>query len=202
MKRFLVLMSALALAGCAGQGPGLFNNAAPPPAGNNAANNAANPDAADPNAATPPAAGNTDTAQNNNNTNTVTVTDNTTEVATLPPAPPPPPNATTPEQFDTTTEEDRNVAVAPTPDTSGDGRLGTTVASIGDAAEPGFWIKTPLVSAQGSGRLFYPASGRTIQVQLIPSGGDSGSGSQVSLAALRLLNAPLDGLPELVVYQN
>ena len=59
-----------------------------------------------------------------------------------------------------------------------------------------------MVSERRAGRLFYAASGRSVQVQLIPSGGASGSGSSVSLAAMRLLDAPLEGLPELVVYAN
>lgn len=214
MKRTILLVSALALSACA-QGPGLFNgNAAPDPAATPNAN-ATDPNATDPNA--DPNAANTDTAQNNSDTNTNTNTNTTTVATNTPtvtttvtppvvetPAPPPPETARTVEEFDTTTPEQRDVAVVetPAPETAGDGRLGTTVASIGAADEPGFWIKTPLVNAQASGRLFYPASGRTVQVQLIPSGGASGSGSQVSLAALRLLDAPLDGLPELVVYQN
>ncbi len=122
-------------------------------------------------------------------------------VSTTPP--PPPQNARTVEEFDTTTPEERAAAAAPPPapaPTSGEGRLGTTVASLGAADEPGFWIKTPLVKERQPGRLFYAASGRNVQVQLIPSGGSGGS--QVSLAAMRLLDAPLDGLPEIVVYTN
>ncbi len=188
MKRITLLMTALALAGCAGDGPGLFGG------GTNAPDTAAETSTDTP-----------DTAEEG--TETPEDSPETTEPPAADPPPPveapaPPETARTPEQFDTTTPEQREEAVAPPPDTAGDGRLGTTVASIGAADEPGFWIKTPLVTSQASGRLFYPASGRTVQVQLIPSGGASGSGSQVSLAALRLLDAPLDGLPELVVYRN
>jgi len=117
----------------------------------------------------------------------------------------PPENARTIEEFDTTTPEARDAAVAPAPAPQADatgGRLGTTVASIGDPAEPGFWIRTPLVTARAPGRVYYAATGRTVQVQLIPSGGPAGGGSQVSLATMRLLDAPLDSLPELVVYAN
>ncbi len=126
------------------------------------------------------------------------------EAEVLSTAPPPPETARTVEEFDTTTPEERAAAAAPdpAPAAGGDGRLGTTVASLGAAEEPGFWIKTPLVSQPTPGRLFYAASGRNVQVQLLPSGGASGSGSQVSLAAMRLLDAPLDGLPELVVFTN
>jgi len=113
----------------------------------------------------------------------------------------PPADATTAEDFDTTTSADRETALLTPPDGS-DGRIGTTIASLGDPAESGFWIKTPLVSEQTSGRVVYEVSGRSVQVQLIPSGGAVGSGSQVSLATMRLLDAPLTELPELVVYKN
>ncbi|NBD29495.1 MAG: D-galactarate dehydratase, partial [Alphaproteobacteria bacterium] len=46
----------------------------------------------------------------------------------------------------------------------------------------------------------YPAAGTSIAVELRPSGGAPGAGSQVSLAAMRLLEAPLTGLPELVLF--
>jgi len=194
MKRITLLLTLLSLAGCAGEGPGLFG-------GNNAPDTPTNKTSETPDTDGTGTTGNTDTTQ----TDTTTTPVREEPPAPVVVAPPPPDTARTPEQFDTTTPEQREEAVVtppPTTSTAGDGRLGTTVASIGAADEPGFWIKTPLVNAQSSGRLFYPASGRTVQVQLIPSGGGSGSGSQVSLAALRLLDAPLDGLPELVVYQN
>jgi len=88
-----------------------------------------------------------------------------------------------------------------TPEPAADGRLGTTTASLGDPNEAGFWLKTPLVSAPQPGRVVYVATGRSVQVQLIPSG-TPGGGSQISIAAMRLLEAPLTGLPELVVYAN
>ena len=109
--------------------------------------------------------------------------------------------AVTVEALDTTTPEQRREAVAEAP-TSGDGRIGSTVASLGAPGEPGFWIKTPLVSEERTGRLVYVGSGRSVQVKLLPSGGPAGGGSQVSLAAMRLLDAPLAGLAELVVYSN
>ena len=195
MKRTSLLLTGLLLAGCAGEGPGLFG-------GNTAPDTPTNTPAETPN---PDGGGNDSSTTDTNRTNDTNTTTTTRVEPPVVVAPPPPDTARTPEQFDTTTPEQREEAVAPPPptnNTAGDGRLGTTVASIGAADEPGFWIKTPLVSSQASGRLFYPASGRTVQVQLIPSGGGTGSGSQVSLAALRLLDAPLDGLPELVVYQN
>lgn len=194
MNKVTLLLTVLMLAGCAGDGPGITG-------GGNSAPDAEKPNAND----TKPA---TDGEGNAAETDSGNDAPERTPEAPVTTAPPPAEDARTVEEFDTTTPEERAEAAAPapaptpTPEAAGDGRLGTTVASIGAADEPGFWIKTPLVSEGGSGRLFYPASGRTVQVQLIPSGGSAGSGSQVSLAALRLLDAPLDGLPELVVYRN
>lgn len=111
-------------------------------------------------------------------------------------APPPPENARSVEEFDTTTEEQRIAAAAPT---SGGRLLGTTVASLGDPSRPGFWIETPLARAPGTGRLVYPVNGKAVEVELMPI--DSGS-SRVSLAAFRLLEAPLTDLPVLEVYAN
>ncbi len=117
---------------------------------------------------------------------------------TLDPTPPPPPptNATTVDQFDTTTAEDREEAqvINASVTTS---ELGTTIASLGPPTEPGIWLKTPLVSALTPGRATY--QGKTINIELRPSGGAAGSGSQISLAAMRLIGAPLTSLAELRV---
>ena len=111
-------------------------------------------------------------------------------------APPPPSNARTVEQFDTPTEEQREAA---TQVSTGGTLLGETVATLGDAASPGFWIETPLVDAPGTGRIVYGANGNSVEVELRPIEGGS---SRVSLAALRLLEAPLTDLVTLEVYQN
>jgi hypothetical protein len=42
--------------------------------------------------------------------------------------------------------------------------------------------------------------GKVINIALRPSGGAIGAGSEISLAAMRLLEAPLTGLPELTVF--
>lgn len=115
-------------------------------------------------------------------------------------APPPPKNAVTVEQFDTTSAAERAEAAAPP--TSGNIRLGTTVASLGDPSDPGFWAETGLVDRITPGRLEYPAAGTSVQVELRPSGGSPGAGTRVSLPALRVLNAPLTELPTLVVFEN
>jgi hypothetical protein len=113
----------------------------------------------------------------------------------------PPPGATTAEAFDTTTAEQRAAAAAPPParNEGGEAALGRTVASLGNPSDPGFWAETPLVSAARPGRLTDPASGRSVRVELRPSGGAPGSGTRVSLPALRVLEVPLTALPELTV---
>jgi hypothetical protein len=117
------------------------------------------------------------------------------------PAPPPPPKSRTVEQFDTTTAEDRAAAVAK-PEPAGETKLGTTIATLGSPADPGIWIKTPLVTELVMGRAVYGANGKSVNLELRPSGGDAGSGSQISLPAMRLLDAPLTGLLELIIYRN
>ena len=111
------------------------------------------------------------------------------------PAPSPPAAARTVEEFDTTTAEDRAEAVA-APETAGIG-LGTTLATLGSPTDPGIWLKTPLVDAVTPGRVEY--LGRSANVELRPSGGAPGSGSQISLAAMRLLEAPLTEVIEVTV---
>lgn len=116
-------------------------------------------------------------------------------------APPPPPMARTADQFDTTTAEQRAAAVA-TPAAATAERLGTTIASLGPPAQAGLWLSTGLVSEVTMGRVEYPANGKSVALELRPSGGAASSGSQISLAALRLLGAPLTGLPQLVVFRD
>ncbi|MFO8125708.1 D-galactarate dehydratase, partial [Yoonia sp.] len=100
-------------------------------------------------------------------------------------------------QFDTTSDADRAAAVAAT-EPAVARALGTTIASLGSPAEPGIWLKTPLVTKLTAGRVTH--QGRTINLELRPSGGAPGSGSQISLAAMRLIEAPLTGLLELTVF--
>ena len=109
---------------------------------------------------------------------------------------PPPAEATTATEFDTTTAEEREDAAA----AEGGRELGRTVASLGDPTDPGFWLETPLVSEVTQGRLVYPETGNSVKVELRPTGKEPGSGSRISLPAMRVLEAPLTGLPELVVY--
>ncbi len=118
---------------------------------------------------------------------------------TLNPTPPPPPpaGATTVDQFDTTTEEDRTAATT-VDETAETEELGVTIASLGSPTEPGIWLKTPLVTELSEGRITF--NDKSINIELRPSGGAPGSGSQISLAAMRLIEAPLTGLPEITVF--
>ena len=109
-------------------------------------------------------------------------------------APPPPRDARTVEDFDTTTAEERAAAAAAS---EGGQRLGRTVASLGDPTRPGFWLLTSLVTEETPGRLEFPEKGTSVDVTLLPSDGGS---ARVSLAALRLLEAPLADLSELDVF--
>lgn len=116
-------------------------------------------------------------------------------------APPPPPAARTVEQFDTTSSAERaEAASAPAP--AAEVKLGSTIASLGDVTQPGFWLKTPLVTEQADGRVVYPASGKSAQVALLPLEGPATAGSQISLPAMRLIEAPLTDLPTLDVFQS
>lgn len=112
-------------------------------------------------------------------------------------APPPPSEAArTVEQFDTTTAEQRAAAAAP----SSTGRaIGTAVATLGDPAQPGFWVETALVSAPGMGRITSTETGKSVEVELRPS---SGGSARVSLAAWRLLEVPLTDLSEITIFSG
>ncbi|MEL6523410.1 MAG: hypothetical protein AAFQ66_20720 [Pseudomonadota bacterium] len=103
------------------------------------------------------------------------------------------------DAFDTTTEEELLAATAPPEVSSGLRELGRTIASLGDPTVPGFWAETGLVTQAQEGRLTYPESGKSVTVELRPSGADPSAGSRVSLAAFRALEAPLTDLPELIV---
>lgn len=124
--------------------------------------------------------------------------DPTAETAAAPT--PPPANARTADEFDTTSAAERADAVAEASSPSGERDLGRTVASLGAVGEPGIWLKTPLVSEPSRGRIEFPDKGTRVAVDLIPIDGEPGSGSRISLAAMRLIEADLTSLPELRVY--
>lgn len=115
----------------------------------------------------------------------------------------PPAGARTVAQLDTTSKEEKKAAAiaASEAQKSGEGKLlGRTIASLGDPTDPGIWIKTPLVSKPSKGRVVYPVNGKAVQLDLIPIDGPATAGSRMSLAALRVIEAPLTELPEVDVY--
>lgn len=108
--------------------------------------------------------------------------------------------AQTVAQLDRSSGTERvRAAAAPS---GGEIRLGSTVASLGDPSQPGFWVKTPLVIAEAPGRVVNPATGKSAKVRLIPLGGPASAGSQVSLPTLQMLGISLTDLPTLEVYQG
>lgn len=115
------------------------------------------------------------------------------------PGKPVPATARTAEQFDTTTQAERVQAASAPPRAAR--TLGTTIASLGDPTQPGFWLKTPLVSAEQKGRIQH-ANGASVAVTLIPIDGPATAGSRISLPALRLLGVPLTSLPEVKVFHG
>ncbi|MGQ0564162.1 MAG: hypothetical protein ACT4OK_03700 [Gemmobacter sp.] len=122
-------------------------------------------------------------------------------VAAPPPASPvtgvpvPVAGATTAAALDTTTEADKAAALAPPPAPAGERSLGTTAVALGNPAEPGFWLRSSLVTAPGAGRVAV-AGGASIAVDLIPGTGSA----QLSLPAFRALNLPLTALPEVTIF--
>jgi len=109
----------------------------------------------------------------------------------------PPATARTAEAFDTSTAAEKEAAAAGGDEAAAARALGTTIVSLGDPARPGFWIETPQVSTAGPGRVVFPDTGRSAQVELLPV---DRSGSRLSLAAMRLLGLPLTGLTEVQVF--
>lgn len=75
--------------------------------------------------------------------------------------------------------------------------LGQVVGSLGSVAEAGFWLKTPLVTQERPGRVVVVRTGKGVNVTLRP---DSGGGHRLSLSAMRALEEPLAGLPDIEVF--
>lgn len=108
------------------------------------------------------------------------------------------PAAARPEAYDRSTAEQK--AEASAADRAEARLLGTTTASLGDPAQQGFWIRTPLAKSAGKGRLVDPATKKAVNVDLIPREGPESGGSLVSLAAMQMLGVPLTSLPRLEVF--
>ena len=102
------------------------------------------------------------------------------------------------EALDRTSDADRATA---TRVSSGGQALGTTVATLGDPGEQGFWLKTALVTSEGPGRI-ETQDGASLNVTLIPVDGDPSSGSRLSLPAMRQLGLDLTDLPTIAVFSG
>ena len=108
----------------------------------------------------------------------------------------PAPGAVTVQALDTTTAQDKAAALSAKP-TTGATNLGKTIVTLGLVTEPGFWLRSALVTTAGPGRV-ETAGGDTIRVDLIPGEG----AAQLSLAAFRALGLPLTGFPEVTVFAD
>ncbi|MBL4628627.1 MAG: hypothetical protein JKY00_11440 [Roseicyclus sp.] len=95
----------------------------------------------------------------------------------------------------------RAAAVADGDTATGDLVHGFTVASLGDATQPGLWIETPLVDRERLATIVAP-DGTTVVVTARPSGGERGSGSRLSLAAFQALDLSLTSLPTVTVIAD
>lgn len=104
------------------------------------------------------------------------------------------------DALDTTTAEQRAAAQAATTGTGA--LLGETLASLGSPTEQGFWLRTGLVTRAQQGRVERTDGAGAVRVELRPSGAAPGAGSQLSLAALRALDAPLTQLVPLRVFTD
>ncbi len=111
-----------------------------------------------------------------------------------PMAAPPPAGARTAAALDTTSAAQKAAALA-APAPAGARAVGTVAVSLGNVTEPGFWLRSGLVSAPGKGRVEV-AGGASVAVDLIPGTG----AAQLSLPAFRALGLPLTALPQVTVY--
>ena len=96
--------------------------------------------------------------------------------------------------LDQTTAAERAAAVAAKP-AGGERALGAAVVALGNPAEQGLWVKSPLVVAPGKGRVV-TQNGASVAVDLLPGSG----AASLSLAAYRALGLGLTDLPEVTIY--
>lgn len=101
-----------------------------------------------------------------------------------------------PDALDTATAAQTAAALAPAAGADGV-LLGTAVAGLGDVGAPGFWAKSPLVTAEGSGRVAVAGTGDSAAVTLIPA---VGGGTELSLSTMRALGLGLTDLPEVRLF--
>ena len=109
-----------------------------------------------------------------------------------------PKTARTADAFDITTPEERAAAVQKNPQTST--FLGETIAGLGNPADTGIWLLTPLVDTAQTGRVQYGDA--SVVLELRPITGEPTGASQLSLSAMRLLKAPLTELVRVDVFAS
>lgn len=103
------------------------------------------------------------------------------------------------EALDIATAEQREEATTIKP-VAKEKKLGIAIASLGNPAETGFWVKSDLVSAPTKGRITDLATGEQVNVDLFPAE-TAQSGTQLSLSAMRALGVSLIDLPEIQIVQ-
>ncbi len=96
--------------------------------------------------------------------------------------------------LDASTVAEKAAALNAAPD-AGERKLGTVTVGLGSPTEPGFWIKTQLVSVAAKGRV-ETADGTSVAVDLIPFDG----AALLSFAAFRALDLSLTDLPDITVF--
>ncbi|QYK39869.1 MAG: hypothetical protein KF887_10315 [Paracoccaceae bacterium] len=114
--------------------------------------------------------------------------------AESPRPPAPPPGARTAAALDTTSAADKAAALAAPAAPASERELGRVAVSLGNPAEPGFWLRSALVTAAGPGRVV-TEGGASLAVDLLPGEG----AAQLSLPAFRALDLPLTALPMVTI---
>ena len=107
---------------------------------------------------------------------------------------------TLPDVLDISTAEERRAATVRLSEVKYK-QIGETIASLGNPAETGFWLKTGLVAEVVEGKLVDKASGNYVRVTLVPLVHQENS-SQISLSAMRALGLSLEELHQLKVFTN
>ncbi|MBZ8119657.1 hypothetical protein KUD11_13495 [Roseovarius sp. LXJ103] len=87
-------------------------------------------------------------------------------------------------------------------ETAGSVEIGRTIASLGAATEPGFWMKTRFVDVPTKGARCLYGEGQVGECRSHSAQPPATACSQMSLAALRLVEAPLTGLPDMQVFKT
>jgi hypothetical protein len=104
--------------------------------------------------------------------------------------------STSAEALDTTTDAEKAEALEAAPE-AGERALGVVTVALGSPTEPGFWIRSNLVSVAATGRV-ETSGGASVAVDLLPTDGPA----ILSFAAFRALELPLTDLPDVTVYTD